>query len=67
MLKNISNLGNALTKNEQKEISGGRRPAQSISAHGGYQCCNAWGCGACVTGSSENCSSYGEGVYGQHC
>ncbi|GFD73644.1 hypothetical protein MHM83_12420 [Tenacibaculum sp. Mcav3-52] len=62
MKKSILNLGKALNKVDQKLIKGGR-----ISAHGGYQCCNAWGCGACVTGSSEDCSGYGEDVYGRHC
>jgi endonuclease III len=62
MKKQILNLGKALNKAEQKLVNGGK------VLHGGYQCCNAYGsCGKCVTGSSEDCSSYGEGVYGQHC
>ena len=62
MKKSILSLGKVLNVTEQKKINGGR-----VSAHGGYQCCNAWGCGACVSGSSEDCSSYGEDTYGQHC
>ncbi|MCF2876451.1 MULTISPECIES: hypothetical protein [unclassified Tenacibaculum] len=62
MKKSILNLGKALNKADQKAINGGLS-----LAHGGYQCCNAWGCGACVTGSSEDCSGYGDDVYGQHC
>lgn len=62
MKKAILNLGKALNKAEQTKINGGK-----ALAHGGYQCCNAWGCGKCVTGSTEDCSVYGEGVWGQHC
>lgn len=67
MLKNISNLGKSLSKAAQKEISGGRIAEASIAEEGGYQYCNAWGCGACVTGSSEDCSGYGSEVWGQAC
>ncbi len=62
MKKSILTIGTALKKADQKLINGGRSGSET-----GYQCCNAWGCGACVTGSSEDCSSYGDDVYGQSC
>ena len=65
MKKSILNLGKALNKVEQKQINGGRVLAQE--GESGYQCCNAWGCGKCVTGSSRDCSSHGSEVYGQAC
>ena len=64
MMKNIKNLsGRALSRKELRNVLGG-------SGGDGYQCCNQWGCGKCVTGSSEDCSVYqgtfGQ-VYGQRC
>jgi len=66
-MKNLKNLGKALSKAEQKTIIGGKRQ----SLENGYQCCNTWGCGACVQGSSRDCSIYDHGsnyhVWGQSC
>ena len=51
-----------LQRNELKTVFGG------YGGDGdGYQCCNYWVCGMCVTGSSEDCSSYGGNVWGQSC
>ena len=65
-MKNLKNLGKALTNAEQKTINGGK-----MFYGGGYQCCNQWGCGACVTGSSMDCTVHDHGsnneVYGQAC
>ena len=40
MLKNISNLGKTLNKEEQKEINGGRLQSLSIAADGFPCSCN---------------------------
>jgi len=58
-----SNKLSSLSRNQLMNINGGRIGG----GESGYQCCNAWGCGTCVTGSSRDCSSYGEEVWGQDC
>lgn len=53
-------VNDMLQRNELKSVFGGYGDT-------GYQCCSAWGCGKCVTGSNEDCSGYGSEVWGQSC
>ena len=60
-LKNLKlGANDMLQRNELKTVFGGY-------GGDGYQCCNDWGCGTCVTGSNEDCSSHGPDVWGQSC
>jgi len=62
-MKNLKNFNaKSLSRNDLASVNGGL-----LSSTQGYQCCNQWGCGTCVTGSNEDCSIYGSEAYGQSC
>ena len=68
-MKNLKKFNSkALSRNDLSKLLGGFGTGEET----GYQCCNQWGCGKCVTGSNEDCSVYSGGipygdVWGQSC
>ena len=66
-MKNLRKFNSkALSRNDLSRLLGGFGDGEKT----GYQCCNTYGCGKCVTGSNEDCSiyeGYGLKVWGQSC